>query len=183
VASEVRFTATLEAGDRTVLLRGFIDRVELDADGRVHVVDFKTGRSAPSTREVAAHAQLGSYQLAVRSGALDDAVAAAAALPPGPDDVPRPRAVPGGAELVHLRRDVGAASTGPRAAGEPPRRPEVQPQEALPADGKTWMDDLVLDAVRRISTESFPPTPSDGCATCAFRRACPAHDDGRQVIA
>ena len=75
-----------------------------------------------------------------------------------------------------------AGEWGPRAADEPPRRPEVQPQEALPADGPTWMDDLILDAVRRISTESFPPTPSDGCTTCVFRRSCPAQDDGRQVI-
>nr|MDT0664154.1 hypothetical protein [Micromonospora sp. DSM 115978] len=66
--------------------------------------------------------------------------------------------------------------------GEPPRRPEVQPQAPLPADGATWMHDLIVEAVRLISTESFPPRPSDKCANCGFRRSCPAQDEGRQVI-
>lgn len=168
VASEVRFACDIEVAGRVVRLRGFIDRVELDDAGRVHVVDFKTGRAAPSRRDLSTHAQLGSYQLAVREGALDQ--------------VPGARAVPGGAELVHLRRDAGGDSLGPRLPDEQPAPPEVQRQEPLPAEGRAWIDDLLQDAVRTITSESFRPTPGDACTMCSFRRSCPARPEGEQVI-
>ncbi len=43
-----RSRSTVGVGDREVLLRGSMDRVELDADGRVAVVDLKTGKSPPT---------------------------------------------------------------------------------------------------------------------------------------
>jgi hypothetical protein len=92
------------------------------------------------------------------------------------------RAVPGGAELVHLRLDAHTASIGPRLPGEAPHRPAVQRQEALPADGPTWMDDLLHRAVDRIAAENFPPTPGPACAVCRFARSCPARPEGDQVI-
>ncbi|KZX19928.1 RecB family exonuclease [Rathayibacter tanaceti] len=58
-------------------VRGSIDRVERSADGSVTIVDLKTGRSAPRQADVAGHAQLGSYQLAVAEGALEAADPAA----------------------------------------------------------------------------------------------------------
>jgi RecB family exonuclease len=185
VASEVSFTTEIAVGEHVVRLRGFIDRVELDNEGRVHVVDFKTGRTLPSSREVATHPQLGSYQLAVRSGALDRV------LPPDADadadgTLPQagPRAVPGGAELVHLRLDAHGGSTGPRLPGEPPRPPEVQYQDALPsdADGTDWVGEMLQRAVNRITSERFPPTPGPSCAVCPFVRCCPAQREGDQVI-
>lgn len=54
-------------------VRGSIDRVERTADGAVTIVDLKTGRSHPSKAEVADHAQLGSYQLAIADGAIEAA--------------------------------------------------------------------------------------------------------------
>ena len=57
------------AGER-VRLRGSYDRVETDPDGRLHIVDLKTGKSAPTAAEVARHPQLGVYQrTAADSGA------------------------------------------------------------------------------------------------------------------
>ncbi|GGL72879.1 DNA helicase [Curtobacterium citreum] len=53
-------------------LRGSIDRIEVDPDGRVSVVDLKTGRSMPSEKnDMPAHPQLGAYQLAVEDGAVE----------------------------------------------------------------------------------------------------------------
>ena len=167
VGSEARFSVELTVDGRPVRLRGSMDRIELDDAGRVHVVDFKTGRSAVSSREIAEHVQLGTYQLAVREGALDDRVAAAAQ--------------PGGAELVFLRREEAEDRAGPRAPGAPTGRPQVQRQEALPA-GRSWIDELIGDAVRTIATEAFVPTPGPGCDYCSFRRACPALVEGRQVV-
>ena len=54
-------------------LAGRIDRLERDPDGRLVVVDLKTGRSKPAEGELARHPQLGAYQLAVASGAFGDA--------------------------------------------------------------------------------------------------------------
>ncbi|WNY33791.1 PD-(D/E)XK nuclease family protein [Curtobacterium flaccumfaciens] len=53
-------------------IRGSIDRIEVDPDGRVSVVDLKTGRSMPSEKnDMPEHPQLGAYQLAVEDGAVD----------------------------------------------------------------------------------------------------------------
>ena len=75
VGTESRFTTevVLPDGER-VRLVGYADRVELDHDGRVVVVDLKTGRSAPSQTSVQSHLQLGLYQYAVDRGALDQVV-------------------------------------------------------------------------------------------------------------
>ena len=92
VASEQSFTVDVEVGGSTVRLNGFADRVELDSEGRVVVVDFKTSKNPPRTEDVRQNAQLGLYQLAAEAGAFREAL--------GRD------AEPGGAELVQLRKEV-----------------------------------------------------------------------------
>ena len=87
---ELRAEVTLPDGQR-VALYGFADRLEVDDDGRVVVVDLKTGKYPPTNEEVREHPQLGLYQYAVTHGAVDDLLG-------------RP-AQPGGAELVHLRKE------------------------------------------------------------------------------
>lgn len=53
-------------------IRGSIDRIEVDPEGRVSVVDLKTGRSMPSEKnDMPEHPQLGAYQLAVEDGAVE----------------------------------------------------------------------------------------------------------------
>jgi RecB family exonuclease len=53
------------------LLKGRVDRLEMDEHGRLVVVDLKTGASAPTAEEAAAHPQLAAYQVAVSAGAFD----------------------------------------------------------------------------------------------------------------
>ena len=154
VATEVPFEVEVPVGENTVLLRGFIDRVELDADGRVHIVDLKTAKQPATASEIKEHAQLGTYQHAVRFGALEEHL-------PGPPEV-------GGAELVLLRV-------------EDKLRPKVQGQSALPAS-PSWFDELLETAVEHVVAEQFPATPTDSCERCQFRRACPAQSEGRQVV-
>ncbi len=50
------------------VLAGRVDRLERDRDGRLVVVDLKTGKSKASDLE--SHAQLGAYQLAIENGAF-----------------------------------------------------------------------------------------------------------------
>jgi RecB family exonuclease len=159
VGTEVEFRTTLHVGDREVLLRGSMDRVELDADGRVVVVDLKTGKNKPTAPQVETHPQLGLYQLAVRHGALDELPAAAG----------RP---PGGAELVHLRID-GKGGGG---------LPSVQTQEAPQPGQPLGVEEPLAAAVARLVAEEFPPTPNERCERCPYARACPARPEGRGVL-
>ena len=54
---------------REVVLDGTVDRLERQPDGRLRVVDVKTGRRVVTESQAADHAQLGIYQLAVSEGA------------------------------------------------------------------------------------------------------------------
>ncbi|WAZ23988.1 ATP-dependent helicase [Streptomyces cinnabarinus] len=159
VASEHDFDVTLEAGDYEVRIRGQMDRVEADGEGRAYVVDFKTGKQAPSSAEVARHPQLAVYQLAVREGVVDEAF-----------DGERPE--PGGAELVQLRQ--GAAK---RDGGE--SLPKVQAQEPLEGE---WVGELLANAAGKVLDERFSPTAGQHCAHCAFRASCSARPEGRHVV-
>ncbi|MEU3600120.1 ATP-dependent DNA helicase [Streptomyces sp. NPDC006798] len=158
-ATEHDFDVVLEAGEYEVRIRGSMDRVEKDADGRAYVVDFKTGKQAPTGDEVARHPQLAVYQLAVREGALDDTF-----------DGDRP--VPGGAELVQLRQPA------PRKEGGE-ELPRVQAQEPLAGE---WVGELLATAAGRVLDERFTPTAGTQCATCAFQSSCSARPEGRHVI-
>jgi superfamily I DNA/RNA helicase/RecB family exonuclease len=53
-------------------VRGQVDRLELYPDGRVMIVDLKTGATTVTVGEAKTHAQLGLYQLAFASGAFAD---------------------------------------------------------------------------------------------------------------
>ncbi|BBA99939.1 putative ATP-dependent DNA helicase [Actinacidiphila reveromycinica] len=159
VAGEHAFDVTLEAGDAQVRIRGSMDRVETDAEGRAYVVDFKTGRAKPTAKEVERHPQLAVYQLAVREGAVDPLFGGA-----------RPH--PGGAELVQLR--VGANR---KEGGDV--LPAVQRQEPLEGE---WARDLLAEAAGRVLDERFTPAAGHHCAHCAFRSACTARPEGRHVV-
>lgn len=52
-------------------IRGRSDRLEADVEGRVRIVDLKTGTNAPTNDQAQTNAQLMAYQLAVRNGVLD----------------------------------------------------------------------------------------------------------------
>ncbi|MFH8704637.1 ATP-dependent helicase [Streptomyces rubrogriseus] len=162
VASEHDFDVTLEAGDYEVRIRGQMDRVEADGDGRAYVVDFKTGKQAPTSSEVAHHPQLAVYQLAVREGAVDEAF-----------DGVRPQ--PGGAELVHLRQ--GAPK---RDGGE--TLPKVQAQGSQEGPEGEWVGDLLATAAGKVLDERFTPTAGQHCTHCSFRASCSARPEGRHVV-
>lgn len=151
--TERRFELDVTLPDGEVIrLRGFADRVELDEQGRVVVVDLKTGKYAPTGEEVAAHPQLGLYQLAVTHGAVRDL------LPDGQ------HGEPGGAELWQLRSSPDAS-------------PKVQAQPPQVRDDEGWLpaERQAAATVERIRSEEFPATPSDKvCRTCAFQALCPA---------
>ncbi|WUW21706.1 ATP-dependent helicase [Streptomyces sp. NBC_01463] len=158
-ASEHDFDVTLEAGEYEVRIRGSMDRVERDAEGRAYVVDFKTGKQSPTKDEVARHPQLAVYQLAVREGAVDDVF-----------DGIRPES--GGAELVQLRQPAPKKEGGDAV-------PKVQAQQPPETE---WVSDLLATAAGRVLDERFTPTTGQHCAHCTFKASCSAQPEGRQVL-
>ncbi|WP_418962866.1 ATP-dependent helicase [Streptomyces lavendofoliae] len=158
-ATEHDFDVTLEAGEYEVRIRGSMDRVEADEHGRAYVVDFKTGKSAPTKDEVAHHPQLAVYQLAVREGAVDEVFGGR-------------RPEPGGAELVQLRQPAPKKEGGEEL-------PKVQAQEPL---GGEWVGELLATAAGRVLDERFTPSTGKHCDHCAFRASCSARPEGRHIV-
>ncbi|PQE00586.1 ATP-dependent DNA helicase [Mycobacterium sp. EPG1] len=76
-----------------VRIRGRLDRLERDSEGRLVVVDIKTGKSPVTKGDAQEHAQLALYQLAVAAGLVSDG-----------DQ-------PGGGRLVYLGKTTGGAAT------------------------------------------------------------------------
>ncbi|MET3974889.1 PD-(D/E)XK nuclease family protein [Cellulosimicrobium sp. 4261] len=136
-------------------LRGTIDRVEAAGDGKVRVVDLKTGRRTATKAEGAEHPQLGAYQLAVEAGALD--------VPEGTRSA--------GAQLVY----VGSTHVGPAVVAQPALEPEP--------DGSSWARDLVDEAAGTMSAATFTARQNGLCEMCPVRRACPVQPEGRRVVA
>ena len=117
VAVEVEVEAALGRA----LVRGRLDRVERDAQGRLRVVDLKTGSSRPTAAELVEHPQLGVYQAVVEAGALD-AGSPGAGDADGAGQLPgglAGQAVSGGAALVQPEPLAGHARA-PGARGDDP---------------------------------------------------------------
>ncbi len=151
LAVEHPFDITIDVDGRATQFTGSMDRVELDGEG-IHVVDFKTSKTAMKAAEAEVNPQLGVYQLAVEAGATDE-------MAPG--------AKAAGAELVYLRTSTKSATT--------------RTQPGAP-EGTTTALEQVSEAVRLIGAEEFAATVGGACGYCAFKRICPAHDEGASIL-
>lgn len=158
LAVERDFSVDLRGPERVARLRGQVDRLEVDADGRLVVIDLKTGKSAPTERELQRHPQLASYQAAVQAGAFNDV----------PGDAPAPS---GGAALVQLGRDLKSV--------------KVQHQDGL-ADGDRWAEEMIHDAAVLMSGSAFearhdPQSSGHAGQGCRAPQICPLCAEGKQV--
>jgi RecB family exonuclease len=136
-------------------LRGRVDRLEVDREGRVVVVDVKTGRTAVSARSAAEHPQLAVYQLAAALGAFGDLL--------------DPRRGPGGARLVYLADR--------RAGGEA----KVPAQPPLDESGLSRWEQIVRHCAADTAGARFLARVGPDCDRCPVRTSCPAVDAGRPV--
>lgn len=139
--------------DPEVRLRGRIDRLERDPDGRPVVVDVKTGKNAASASATAEHAQLATYQVALAEGAVEG----------------EPAGSPGGGRLVYVAKPH--RSTGATERTQPPLSGE---------DLAHWRS-VVVDAARATRGPVFEARVNDGCRHCPIASSCPAQERGRQV--
>ncbi|MDR2619583.1 MAG: PD-(D/E)XK nuclease family protein [Propionibacteriaceae bacterium] len=162
IGSEQAFSIPLTLPDATVLLTGKVDRIELDDQGRVVVVDYKTGKTA----QVEKHAeQLACYELAVAVGALGSKVPTAVANAElvWPSIEPRPR----------IASDVGCLVTPDKTYLF-----AVEAVELPPLERAAPLLELVAQAIVPLRTERFDARPGQHCNGCAFRRGCPALEMG-----
>ncbi|WP_284978887.1 ATP-dependent DNA helicase [Arthrobacter sp. fls2-241-R2A-200] len=157
-----------EVAARHAVLRGQVDRLEIDSEGRLVIVDLKTGKRQPGKSEVARHPQLGAYQAAVLMGAFRDAVAGES----GPEAVTLPTDVaPGGAVLAQL--------------GTKAKSPSVQQQEPLDPS-ENWAEDLVTEAATLMAGATFEARHDPGKAGygghgCRLPDICPLCARGKQI--
>jgi superfamily I DNA/RNA helicase/RecB family exonuclease len=137
-------------------LVGRVDRLERDDQGRLVVVDLKTGTSAVRDDELTGHPQLAAYQLAVEHGAFDE--------------LTRGERRSGGASLLQLR----AHKRGPREQAQPPLAETADP---------AWAATMVAKAADGMAGTVFRAERTRWCGHCPARPSCPAHPDGEQVTA
>ncbi len=136
-------------------IRGMVDRLEQDEQGRLIVVDLKTGKSAPAKAEVARHAQLGVYQVAVEQGGFAGVAGGAVET--------------GGAVLAQLGKNDSA-------------KVSIQVQPALPQDSDPlWARSLLATVAEGMAGDSFAAKSNGMCRMCALRRSCPLQTEGRHV--
>lgn len=130
-------------------VRGSIDRVERHADGRIRIVDYKTGATVPT--KVADHPQLATYQLAVRRGGSAQV---------GPD------AVAGGAALVRLGKAAPTKSNDPVV------------QDAMDPETEAAVEALVTRTAAGMRAAEFTASVGAHCRTCPVQACCPLRPEG-----
>jgi len=88
VDAEMRFDISLGRAR----IKGSVDRLEVEADGSLFIIDFKTGSSAISVKDAKENLQLASYQVGIAEGGFTQGTVSA------------------GAELVYLGTDAAKAT-------------------------------------------------------------------------
>jgi RecB family exonuclease len=137
---------TTDSGNR-VELNGRVDRLEQDEQGRLVVIDLKTGGSAPSAKDTAEHAQLAAYQVAVEVGAFPEGM------------------VPGGAEIVALGTTSGDAvvrEQPPLAQADDPRWAEALVLRAASAMAASTVSAVVNDSCGYCAVRTSCPVSGKG---------------------
>ncbi|WP_442932321.1 ATP-dependent helicase [Micromonospora sp. NBC_01699] len=153
LAIEHEFAVRLDDPVRPIELTGRVDRLEVDADGRLVVIDLKTGKSTAVTgTELAEHPQLGAYQAAVEAGAFAEFGDSS-----------------GGAALVQL-------GTGTKDAKEQGQAPVGSADEA------GWARAMVRRTADTMAASTFAAVANSKCRVCPVRTSCPVSGKGRQVV-
>lgn len=135
-----------------VVLKGRVDRLERHSDGRLRVVDLKTGSAKPSKDDLRRNAQLGAYQTAVEHGAFSEHGTVSA-----------------GAALLQVGKAAGVRTT-------------LQEQGPLSADEDPgWARALVTGAAEGMAGGDFLATVGPACTFCAVRSSCPVQPEGRVI--
>jgi superfamily I DNA/RNA helicase/RecB family exonuclease len=146
--SEVPFSYRLGAAE----IRGKIDAIFRNANGHLRLVDYKTGRWAPSSEEVQEDLQLAAYYLATLH-----------------DEDLRRLGRTGYLQLAYLGKPKGDG--GFTRLGFPPRD-----------GYREWAESAIAALVERIRSEDFAPNPEADCRFCPFKIICPLWPEGAEAV-
>ncbi|MEU7475781.1 ATP-dependent DNA helicase [Lentzea sp. NPDC042327] len=154
VEEEMSVEVPKRDGGPWLQVRGRVDRLEHDADGRPIVVDIKTGKNPVSRDAGQEHPQLAVYQLATSLGGFTH-------IGLGTE--------PGGARLLYVAREDKKTGAVERT------------QAPLDEQGvRAWLE-VVQDAAESVLGPSYTARENADCDRCPARTTCPVHPSGRQV--
>ncbi|WP_209623928.1 ATP-dependent helicase [Saccharothrix coeruleofusca] len=141
-------------GSPWLRVRGRVDRLETDREGRPVVVDIKTGKNPVTREEARQHPQLAVYQLATALGGFTH-------LGLGTD--------PGGARLLYVAKEN--KKTGATELEQAP----------LDEQGvRVWLEAVQAAAGSSVGPV-YRAEENGDCDRCPARTSCPIHAAGRQV--
>jgi superfamily I DNA/RNA helicase/RecB family exonuclease len=156
LAANPRRLAAIEAAfmvnlDAVTQIKGRVDRLEIDEQGRLVVIDLKTGKTTSVTEaDLPEHPQLGAYQAAIEAGAFEEF---------GDES--------GGAALVQLGSHTNV------------KEQTQEPLSSAPDPG--WAADLVKRTGATMAAATFQAVANAKCRTCPVRTSCPVDAKGRHV--
>ena len=137
------------------VVAGRVDRIERDAEGRLRIVDLKTGKSKPTKAELAEHGQLGAYQVAVEEGGFPDLGERSA-----------------GAALVFIGKG-GLSGLKPSVLPQPPLAGSTDP---------TWARTLVEETAEGMGAGGVPCLPGQGVRDLPGAILVPGPARGRRAV-
>lgn len=141
-------------GGPSLRLRGRVDRLETDGQGRPVVVDVKTGKTPVSKNDAEEHPQLAVYQLAAALGAFHGGESTE----------------PGGARLLYVAKPEAKSGAATQ------RQQQGLDSERL----RVWLD-VVHTAAASSLGPAYVANENPDCPRCPARASCPVHPAGRQV--
>jgi superfamily I DNA/RNA helicase/RecB family exonuclease len=154
VEEEMLVDVPKQEGGPWLKVRGRVDRLEHDADGRAIVVDLKTGKQPVSKDDAEQHPQLAVYQLATALGGFTH-------IGLGTE--------PGGARLLYVAKEDKKTGAVERS------------QAPLDEQGvRVWLE-AVQNAGGSSVGPDYTARENPDCDRCPARTACPIHSSGRQV--
>ncbi|WP_375296072.1 ATP-dependent helicase [Saccharothrix sp.] len=154
VEHEINVEVPKPSGGPHLRVRGRVDRLETDREGRPVVIDLKTGKSPVTKEEARQHPQLAVYQLASSLGGFTH-------LGLGTD--------PGGARLLYVAKEN--KKTGATELEQAP----------LDEQGvRVWLEAVQAAATSSVGP-TYTATENPDCDRCPARTTCPIHPSGRQV--
>ncbi len=153
-------TEVLVSISEDVAIRGRMDRLERNDSGELVVIDLKTGRQAATQKDMADHAQLSAYQLALSRGVVHGEQVE----DPLPGETPAPV---GGGVLVYPAHDAKGITTRDQA---PKDQEELDEFAAL-------LPELAHLSRGPNLLARINPT----CGNCPVKGLCPVQPEGRLI--